>query len=86
MKNTIIITWAGIALLQVGCTLAPKYSRPISPVPEQWPAGVAYPVFRYSGLNECRLLGFCFQVCPTFIHEVFQARWRLFGKGQVELV
>ncbi len=41
MKNT-IITWAGIALLQVGCTLAPKYSRPISPVPEQWPAGAAY--------------------------------------------
>ena len=25
-----------------GCTLAPQYSKPASPVPESWPAGAAY--------------------------------------------
>ena len=31
-----------IAMLVAGCTMAPAYKRPDSPVPAQWPAGAAY--------------------------------------------
>ncbi|OPY17963.1 MAG: Outer membrane protein OprM precursor [Syntrophus sp. PtaB.Bin075] len=31
-----------IAVLLAGCTLAPKYERPASPVPNDWPKGAAY--------------------------------------------
>jgi len=30
------------ALLMAGCSLTPKYVRPVSPAPPQWPAGPAY--------------------------------------------
>jgi multidrug efflux system outer membrane protein len=36
-----LLTGAIIALLG-GCTLAPKYTRPASPVPADWPTGAAY--------------------------------------------
>ncbi len=32
----------GFWLLLAGCTMAPKYTRPTAPVPEQWPSGPAY--------------------------------------------
>lgn len=31
-----------VALLLIGCTMAPKYSRPAAPVAIQWPTGPAY--------------------------------------------
>ncbi|MDQ5984403.1 MAG: Outer membrane protein OprM [Syntrophus sp. SKADARSKE-3] len=31
-----------IAALSGGCSLAPKYERPVAPVPNQWPTGTAY--------------------------------------------
>jgi multidrug efflux system outer membrane protein len=31
-----------LAVLLAGCTLAPEYTRPASPVPAGWPAGAAY--------------------------------------------
>ena len=31
-----------IVFLLGGCTLAPKYTRPASPVPADWPTGAAY--------------------------------------------
>ena len=31
------------ALLMSGCTMAPRYERPVTPVPAQWPTGEAYP-------------------------------------------
>ena len=31
-----------IVVLLGGCTMAPKYTRPASPVPDGWPAGTAY--------------------------------------------
>jgi len=39
-KNTILLL-VGIAVIQAGCTLAPKYRRPQAPVPANWPAGTA---------------------------------------------
>ena len=36
-----LLTGAIVALLG-GCTLAPKYTRPASPVPADWPTGAAY--------------------------------------------
>ncbi len=42
MNKTIAMTVTlGLTLLS-GCTLAPKYSRPEAPVPNQWPTGAAY--------------------------------------------
>jgi multidrug efflux system outer membrane protein len=40
-KNTFLLL-VGIALIQAGCTLAPRYTRPKAPVPAGWPAGTAY--------------------------------------------
>ena len=42
MKQSIILLLLGIALLPMGCTLAPNYTRPTAPVPAAWPAGAAY--------------------------------------------
>ena len=33
---------AASVLMMAGCTMAPKYERPQSPVPSEWPAGQAY--------------------------------------------
>jgi len=37
-----ILVLGMIAVLLGGCTLAPKYQRPASPVPSSWPTGAAY--------------------------------------------
>ena len=42
MSKKFYILNAIIALSLIGCTLAPKYSRPQSPVANNWPAGQAY--------------------------------------------
>lgn len=40
-KNSILLL-VGIALVPVGCTMAPKYTRPAAPVSDAWPTGAAY--------------------------------------------
>jgi multidrug efflux system outer membrane protein len=42
MYRYVIFLLVGIALGLGGCTLAPEYTRPASPVPEKWPEGAAY--------------------------------------------
>lgn len=42
-NRTAILICLGVALLAGGCTMAPKYSRPVAPVPSVWPVGAAYP-------------------------------------------
>src|SRR5512139_2590963 len=42
MKTPLCLLWVGIAIIQSGCTMAPKYSRPAAPVPAAWPSGPAY--------------------------------------------
>jgi multidrug efflux system outer membrane protein len=43
MKRRSFLLLIGLALAQMGCTLAPKYNRPPAPVPAAWPAGPSYP-------------------------------------------
>ena len=40
--NRILILLPVLAISLVGCTMAPKYSRPEAPVPNAWPQGPAY--------------------------------------------
>lgn len=42
MNKNALISLVGIATIQAGCTLAPKYARPPAPVPAAWPTGPAY--------------------------------------------
>jgi multidrug efflux system outer membrane protein len=42
MKTTSFLFLMIIILIAGGCTLAPEYTRPASPVPEKWPSGAAY--------------------------------------------
>jgi multidrug efflux system outer membrane protein len=42
MHRYVLFLLIGIALGLSGCTLAPKYTRPSSPVPADWPAGAPY--------------------------------------------
>lgn len=42
MNKALYSLCALMAFLPAGCTLAPKYSRPIAPVPANWPGGPAY--------------------------------------------
>ncbi|HNQ64485.1 MAG TPA: efflux transporter outer membrane subunit [Smithella sp.] len=42
MKRTLRYAWIIMIFLATGCTLAPQYSRPDAPVPDQWPTGPAY--------------------------------------------
>jgi multidrug efflux system outer membrane protein len=42
MKQSVILLLLGIALLPMGCTMAPNYTRPIAPVSAAWPVGAAY--------------------------------------------
>jgi outer membrane protein, multidrug efflux system len=45
-KNTFGISVALLAVIAIsGCTMAPKYTKPASPVPAQWPTGAAYIYF-----------------------------------------
>jgi multidrug efflux system outer membrane protein len=36
------LSFAVIAVLLTGCSLAPEYNRPVAPVPADWPTGAAY--------------------------------------------
>lgn len=40
--NRILMLLPVLAISLVGCTMAPKYSRPEAPVPNAWPKGPAY--------------------------------------------
>jgi len=42
MKRNLFFLLTIIILFLGGCTLAPKYTRPASPVPADWPTGAAY--------------------------------------------
>ncbi|MEN6320018.1 MAG: efflux transporter outer membrane subunit [Syntrophaceae bacterium] len=42
MKTKLFLLLIIITLLPSGCTLAPEYTRPASPIPEKWPTGAAY--------------------------------------------
>ncbi len=42
MKKHSLIWLVAVGVVPLGCTLAPKYSRPAAPVPAQWPQGPAY--------------------------------------------
>ncbi|MBW1788929.1 MAG: efflux transporter outer membrane subunit [Deltaproteobacteria bacterium] len=42
MNRQQLFLLVGIVLLLYGCTMAPKYTRPEAPVPDQWPKGTAY--------------------------------------------
>ena len=42
MKPKLFLFLIITTLLPVGCTLAPEYKRPASPVPADWPKGAAY--------------------------------------------
>ena len=41
IRNLLFLLWVTIFLLS-GCTMAPEYIRPASPVPANWPTGAAY--------------------------------------------
>ncbi|MBL7226212.1 MAG: efflux transporter outer membrane subunit [Desulfobacteraceae bacterium] len=42
MNRKLLLLLGITVLLLAGCSLAPKYTRPASPVPAGWPTGVAY--------------------------------------------
>ncbi len=42
MNRQLLFLLVGLAIFLGGCSLAPKYTRPEAPVPDQWPKGTAY--------------------------------------------
>ncbi len=42
MNRQSLFLLVGIVLLLGGCTLAPKYTQPKAPIPDEWPQGAAY--------------------------------------------
>jgi len=42
MNRNLFLLLFGIVTFLGGCTLAPEYTRPVSPVPADWPTGAAY--------------------------------------------
>jgi len=42
MNRQLLFILVGLAIFLGGCSLAPKYTRPKAPVPDQWPKGTAY--------------------------------------------
>lgn len=42
MRSIIFLFFFGIVLISASCTLAPRYTRPEAPIPEDWPRGAAY--------------------------------------------
>ena len=42
MNMNRFILLLGMAIVPVGCTMAPKYTRPDAPVSAEWPTGAAY--------------------------------------------
>jgi multidrug efflux system outer membrane protein len=43
MTKKPLLILAAVAVFIAGCTMAPKFERPASPVPDAWPTGAAYP-------------------------------------------
>ena len=41
MRRKIVVI-LGVFVFMGGCTLAPKYTQPLAPIPDQWPQGSAY--------------------------------------------
>ncbi|MBN2290305.1 MAG: efflux transporter outer membrane subunit [Candidatus Glassbacteria bacterium] len=48
MKKIVFLLLSGITVCTIGCTMAPKYARPSSPMPAEWPSGAAYEQSRAS--------------------------------------
>jgi len=42
MNRNLLLLLGATVLLLGGCSLAPEYTRPVSPVPADWPSGAAY--------------------------------------------
>ena len=42
MKRNLFLTPLMLVILLYGCSLAPEYTRPVAPVPDNWPTGEAY--------------------------------------------
>ena len=42
MNRRSLLIWVGIGFFLGGCSLAPQYTQPQAPIPEEWPQGVAY--------------------------------------------
>jgi multidrug efflux system outer membrane protein len=42
MKRKLFLLLIAVIFIATGCTMAPEYKRPESPVPSKWPAGKAY--------------------------------------------
>jgi len=42
MNSRQLLSLIGLVGILTGCTMAPKYTRPESPVPDAWPTGAAY--------------------------------------------
>jgi multidrug efflux system outer membrane protein len=42
MNRRILFLLVGFAFIFVGCTMAPKYTQPLAPIPDKWPQGEAY--------------------------------------------
>ncbi len=42
MNKRVLVLIAAVTCLAGGCTLAPEYTRPVAPIPEQWPRGESY--------------------------------------------
>ena len=52
-KNAFGISIAFLAVIAIsGCTMAPKYTKPASPVPAKWPTGAAYTYFEKNAADE----------------------------------
>jgi len=42
MNRRSLLIWVGIGFFLSGCSLAPQYTQPQAPIPDEWPQGVAY--------------------------------------------
>ncbi|MGQ9695531.1 MAG: efflux transporter outer membrane subunit [Thermodesulfobacteriota bacterium] len=41
-RRIILLLWAMVISLMTGCALRPKYEKPPTPIPQEWPKGEAY--------------------------------------------
>ncbi len=42
MNRRLLFLLAGFGFILAGCTMAPKYTQPAAPIPDEWPQGPAY--------------------------------------------
>jgi multidrug efflux system outer membrane protein len=42
MNKRVLVLIAAFTVMAGGCTMAPEYTRPLAPIPSQWPQGEAY--------------------------------------------